>query len=136
MSIDYIGFIPLIVESIKEMQSTIEEQRKQIETLLNTGKTKADLRSAVSIEDADASGEAKLYDAPGASVAYVLPADYSAAHLQVYDIAGKLLKNIKLDNSAGRVELNGGETGSGALIYVLVVDGRKRDTLKKFINRQ
>lgn len=136
MSIDYIGFIPLIVESIKEMQSTIEEQRKQIETLLNAGKTKADLRSAVSTEDADASGEAKLYDAPGASVAYVLPADYSAAHLQVYDIAGKLLKNIKLDNSAGRVELNGGETGSGALIYVLVVDGRKRDTLKKFINRQ
>jgi hypothetical protein len=135
MSIDYIGFIPLIVESIKEMQSTIEEQRKQIETLLNAGKTKADLRSAVSTEDADAFGEAKLYDAPGASVAYVLPADYSAAHLQVYDIAGKLLKNIKLDNSAGRVELNGGETGYGAFIYALVVDGRKRDTLKKFINR-
>jgi hypothetical protein len=135
MSIDYIGFIPLIVESIKEMQATIEEQRKQIETLLNAGRTKADLRSAVSTEEADVLGEAKLYDAPGASVAYVLPADYSAAHLQVYDITGKLLKNIKLDNSAGRVDLNGGETGYGTFIYALVVDGRKRDTLKKFINR-
>ncbi|MDR3142443.1 MAG: tail fiber domain-containing protein [Tannerellaceae bacterium] len=137
MSIDYIGFIPLIVESIKQMQATIEEQRKQIEALLSmAGGTEADLRSAVSTGEADALGEAKLYDAPGASVAYVLPADYSAAHLQVYDIAGKLLKNLKLDNSAGRVDLNGGETGYGAFIYALVVDGRKRDTLKKFINRQ
>jgi hypothetical protein len=136
MSIDYIGFIPLIVESIKEMQATIEAQSKQIETLLGmTGGTKMDLRSAVSNEEVNALGEAKLYDAPGASAIYVLPADYSTAHLQVYDITGKLLKKIKLDNSANRVDLNSSETGYGTFIYALIVDGRKRDTLKKFINR-
>ena len=33
MSIDYIGFIPLIVESLKQMQQTIQDQQKEIETL-------------------------------------------------------------------------------------------------------
>jgi uncharacterized protein (DUF342 family) len=33
MSIDYIGFIPLIVESIKEMQQTIQQQNEVIDNL-------------------------------------------------------------------------------------------------------
>jgi hypothetical protein len=136
MSIDYIGFIPLIVESIKEMQGTIEEQSKQIETLLDMiGDAKTNLRSAVSIKETNALGEAKLYDAGNASVTYVLPVNYSTASLQVYDITGKLLKKIKLDNSSNRVDLNSGEIGFGTFIYTLIVDGQKRDTLKKFINR-
>ncbi|MDR0748337.1 MAG: tail fiber domain-containing protein [Tannerellaceae bacterium] len=136
MSIDYAGFIPLIVESIKEMQATIEAQSKQIETLLSaTGGINADFRSAVSTEEANTLGEGKLYDAPGASVIYALPADYSTADLLVYDITGKLLKKIKLDNSINRIDLNSSETGYGTFIYALVVDGRKHDTLKKYISR-
>ena len=30
MSIDYTGFIPLIVESLKQMQQTIQDQQKEI----------------------------------------------------------------------------------------------------------
>jgi hypothetical protein len=136
MSIDYIGFIPLIVESIKEMQGTIEEQSQQIETLQNMiGGTKADLRSGVSNEETNTLGEAKLYNAADASVSYVLPVNYSIAHLQVYDITGRLLKKIKLGNSTNRVDLDSSEIGYGTFFYTLIIDGQKRDTLKKHISR-
>jgi hypothetical protein len=136
MSIDYIGFIPLIVESIKEMQSTIEEQSKQIETLLGVvDGSKVDFRSNVSNEDINTVGEAKLYNAPDASVIYVLPINYSSAQLQIYDITGRLLKEVKLDNNTNTVNLNSSEIGYGTFIYTLIVDGQKRDTLKKHISR-
>lgn len=47
MSIDYIGFIPLIVESLKQMQQTIQDQQKEIETLqsLLPAETKSMFRS-------------------------------------------------------------------------------------------
>ena len=47
MSIDYTGFIPLIVESLKQMQQTIQDQQKEIEILqsLLPAETKSMFRS-------------------------------------------------------------------------------------------
>ena len=135
MSIDYIGFIPIIIESIKEMQSTIDAQQLQIEALLSMldNEKVAELRSATSMESITISDDTKLYDDSGASVSYRLPTNFSSANLQVFDITGKLLKTVKLDSGGNRMEINKNEIGLGTFIYVLLVDGQKRDTLKKYV---
>ncbi|RHO73857.1 tail fiber domain-containing protein [Parabacteroides sp. AF48-14] len=135
MSIDYIGFIPLIVESLKQMQQTIQDQQKEIETLqsLLPAETKSMLRSTSNEEVSVVEG-AKLFNRAGASVSYTLPAIFTAADLQVFDISGRLLKKVVLTGSNSIVEIDSSEIGYGTFIYALFVDGKKADILKKYIN--
>lgn len=134
-SIDYTGFIPLIVESLKEMQQTIQDQQNEIEnlrSLLPEG-TKSMLRST-STNNINVVEGAKLYNRAGTSVSYTLPSTFSNAYLQVFDIAGRILKKITLTTPNDIVEINPSEIGLGTFIYVLYVDGQKADMLKKIIN--
>lgn len=135
MSIDYTGFIPLIVESLKQMQQTIQDQQKEIETLqsLLPPETKSMFRSTSNEEVSVVEG-AKLYNRAGASVAYTLPATYNTADLKIFDISGKLLKKVVLTGNNSIVELEPSEIGLGTFIYTLFVDNKKADTLKKFVN--
>lgn len=135
MSIDYIGFIPLIVESLKQMQQTIQDQQKEIETLqsLLPPETKSMFRSTSNEEVSVVEG-AKLYNRAGASVAYTLPITFNTAHLKVFDISGRLLKKITLTGNSSIVDLNSSEIGYGTFIYTLFVDGKKADMLKKIVN--
>lgn len=133
-SIDYIGFIPLIVESLKEMQQTIQAQQNEIDLLqsLLPEESKSLLRST-STDNIVIEG-AKLYNRAGSSVSYTLPSTFANAYLQVFDIAGRILKKITLTTANDTVEINPTEIGLGTFIYVLYVDGQKADTLKKFVN--
>lgn len=134
-SIDYIGFIPLLVESINEMRLAIQEQQNEIEILqsLLSVETKSTMRSA-STGNTNLIEGAKLYNRAGTSVSYTLPSTFSNASLQVFDISGKIVKKITLTNTNDIVEINPTEIGYGTFVYVLYVDGQKADTLKKFVN--
>lgn len=106
MSIDYIGFIPLIVESIKEMQQTIQQQNEVIDNLqaLLSPEVQSQLRSnTTSTSNISAVDGAKLYNREGASVSYTLPATFVSASLQIFDVTGKPVKVIKLDNGSSNV---------------------------------
>ena len=134
-SIDYIGFIPLLVESINEMRLTIQEQQNEIEMLnsLLSVETKSTLRST-SAGNPNVIEGAKLYNGAGASVSYILPSTFSNAYLQVFDISGRMVKKITLTVANNVVEINPTEIGYGTFVYALYVDGQKADTLKKFVN--
>jgi len=134
-SIDYIGFIPLLVESINEMRLTIQEQQNEIEMLqsLLSVETKSTLRST-STGNPDMVEGAKLYNRAGASVSYTLPSTFSNAYLQVFDISGRVVKKITLTIANDIVDINPSEIGYGTFVYALYVDGQKADTLKKFVN--
>ena len=134
-SIDYIGFIPLLVESINEMRLTIQEQQNEIEMLqsLLSVETKSTLRST-STGNPDMVEGAKLYNRAGASVSYTLPSTFSNAYLQVFDISGRVVKKITLTIANDIEDINPSEIGYGTFVYALYVDGQKADTLKKFVN--
>ena len=132
------GFIPLIVESIKEMQQTIQQQNEVIDNLqaLLSPEVQSQLRSnTTSTSNISALDGAKLYNREGASVSYTLPATFVSASLQIFDVTGKPVKVIKLDNgSSNVVEVSRSELGYGTFIYTLFVDGKKADTLKKYVS--
>lgn len=134
-SIDYIGFIPLLVESINEMRLTIQEQQNEIEMLqsLLSVETKSTLRST-STDTPNVVEGAKLYNRAGTSVSYTLPSTFNDAYLQVFDISGKLIKKITLTVANDIVEINPAEIGYGTFVYALYVNGQKADVLKKFVN--
>ena len=139
MSVDYIGLIPIIVESIKEMQGTIEEQKAQIsqlQGLLSQAEAQAKTKSnQIQPTNISLSDEASLYNANGASVGYSLPQTVSTANLRIFDITGRMIKDVILDCKATMANINSAELGIGTFIYALYVNGQKADTLKKYINK-
>lgn len=137
MSIDYIGFIPLIVESIKEMQLTIQNQNEQIENLqrLLSGDPESKLRSSSTSNSTNMIEGAKLYNREGASVEYSLPSAFTTANIQVYDITGRMIKDFNLDKANNALNINPSEIGYGTFVYALFVDGRKADILKKIVTQ-
>lgn len=137
MSIDYIGFIPLIVESIKEMQLTIQNQNEQIENLqrLLSGDPESKLRSSSTSNSTNMIEGAKLYNREGASVSYSLPFAFTTANIQVYDITGRMIKDFNLDKTNNALNISPSEIGYGTFVYVLFVDGRKADILKKIVTQ-
>ena len=137
MSIDYIGFIPLIVESIKEMQLTIQNQNEQIENLqrLLSGDPESKLRSSSTSNSTNMIEGAKLYNREGASVSYSLPFAFTTANIQVYDITGRMIKDFNLDKTNNALNISPSEIGYGTFVYALFVDGRKADILKKIVTQ-
>ena len=133
MSIDYIGFIPILVESIKEMRNKIEEQELIIEKLQSKLLSEG---SSISISKSINSmlQNAKLYNKDMASVSYKIDMDFSTANLFIYNLSGQLLKNLELESPQSDIYIDRNELGIGTFIYVLIVDGKKVDTLKKHIN--
>ena len=49
--------------------------------------------------------------------------DHSKAHLNIYDISGKLVKSMDAP-ATGRVQLNGDELPAGTYDYTLLVNGK------------
>ena len=138
LSIDYIGFIPLIVESLKEMQQTITSQQEEIDQLRTviSGEAASQLQpKAASNNNASLLIGAKLYNQDGASISYSLPNSFTNASLHIFDVTGKFIRNLSLTTNNGFVEINPSEIGYGTFIYTLVVDGQKADTLKKYISK-
>lgn len=57
-----------------------------------------------------------------------------SASLQIFDVTGKPVKVIKLDNgSSNVVEVSRSELGYGTFIYTLC-GWKKADTLKKYVS--
>ena len=110
----------------KQIQAEID-RREAVQSQLRSNTTSTSNISALD--------GAKLYNREGASVSYTLPATFVSASLQIFDVTGKPVKVIKLDNgSSNVVEVSRSELGYGTFIYTLFVDGKKADTLKKYVS--
>jgi hypothetical protein len=87
------------------MQQTIQQQNEVIDNLqaLLSPEVQSQLRSnTTSTSNISAVDGAKLYNREGASVSYTLPATFVSASLQIFDVTGKPVKVIKLDNGSSK----------------------------------
>jgi hypothetical protein len=147
--VDYIGLIPVIVESIKEQQAIILAQAKKIKALESLQNGSLLLRSGVADDSATdmelitSENEAKaiLYqNAPNpfkeqTEIRYFLPQTIQQAYICIFDMQGKMLK--KLDASAGDniLTIQGSELQAGMYLYSLIADGKEMDTKKMILTK-
>ena len=122
--VNYDGMIPVLVESIKELQSIIETQGIEIKML----KEEQQSTSLINIEMLS---DVKLYQnnpnpfSENTIIRYYLPENVVSANIYIYDMNGRQLKNVILDQRGeGNVLINGGELNAGMYIYTMIADGQ------------
>ena len=152
LAIDYIGFIPVLVDGLTEQQNQIEQQQTRIEQLQNQiEQQKEQIASILKVvtqgKGAGYLGEAiesvpLLYqNAPNpfnqsTEIRFYLPRDVQNAHLYVSDVNGLRKKDYPLQiRESGSVTLSASMLEAGTYFYTLVCDGNPIDTKQMVLTK-
>ena len=130
-AVNYIGLIPVLIESIKEQQTTIEKLNDKI------GKLEAKSIGQLS----DATEAVLLQNTPNpfnesTSIEYKIPATATSASIIVYNMEGAQLKEYKINsNGAGSIQIKGSEFAAGMYLYALIVGNELIDTKRMILTK-
>lgn len=123
-------------ENIKQQQQSIADQQKIIDNLIERiNKLEAAGGTVTGNNTIDFAGVELEQNSPNpfnqtTTFRYKIP-DGSVARLNVYDVSGKLVKQMNAPAS-GRVQLSGNQLAAGTYVYTLLVNG-KVATSKKMV---
>ena len=129
LSINYIELIPLLIQSIQDLASQVEELQ---------GVSKRMMPSTITSSSEDM--QTILYQnnpnpfSLNTTIAYEIPTTASRATLYIYDMNGTQIKSIPIqDFGHNSVTLQGNSMKAGMYLYSLVVDGVVIDTKRMIL---
>lgn len=121
----------MLVNSIQEQQSIIENQNDRIEKLERMLEDILENQSSVLEADLESTYDSKLQqNVPNpfnseTSIAYSLANNVSNAELVIYNISGELIKEISIaERGEGKINLKASNLASGTYSYSLIADGK------------
>ena len=134
-SINYVEMIPLLVQSINELNAKIE--------VLEGQASEDSARKARSTTDiqASSSSQNKLYqNTPNpfkeqTVIRFSLADDVQNAAICIFDMTGKTVKKFPVSSGMESVSVGGYELGEGMFLYSLVVNGQEIDTKRMIISK-
>ncbi len=131
LSIDYTGFIPILVDAIQNLQSTVETQAATIEALQNKDHEAAPGNGSVV---ASLSQNRPNPFRTSTVISCVLPDEVSEAFLCVYDLNGnqKMRRDIPQRGSVD-ITIEGNTLTAGMYIYTLIADGMEIDSKRMIL---
>jgi len=156
LSVDYLGLIPIIVESIKEQQQIIDDQSKRIDELektvaklidnstLRASQENNTSNSYSSVNDilSEKSSKAVLYqNAPNpftneTKIQFYIPENVNTASLNIYDLQGKQLMQIPITQRGENLHvISGHHFSAGMYLYSLIVDRTFIDTKRMILTK-
>ena len=132
LSVDYIGFIPLLVDAYNELMVKVEEQEAVIAQLTQQ-KKRGDNPAALGGEATLAQNRPNPFSATTVIECY-LPSTVADASVYVYDLQGKQLLHLPVaDRGNTSVTVEARRLGAGMYVYALIADGREIDSKRMII---
>lgn len=140
MGIAYSELIPLLIKSIQELNTKVQEQEKIIAGLTDeNGRTSAD-ELEESLDSPGGSSKLELLqNTPNpfdqsTTIRYYLPEGTQKAQLFIYNIDGQQVRSMELtETGEGAMTITAGELGAGIYFYTLYADGEVSQTRKMIL---
>jgi hypothetical protein len=134
-AINYMEMIPLLVQSINELNAEIEILKGQAQE----GAVKA-ARTITSVEGTSLSNNVLYQNSPNpfkeqTTIRFSLADDVRDAAICIFDMTGKMLKKLPVSSGDSSVKVNGWELGEGMFLYTLLVNGQEIDTKRMVITK-
>ena len=132
LSLDYTGFIPILVDAVQHLQATVEEQAQIIEALRNPG-------SETDNGDAETVVASLSQNRPNpfrdtTVINCVIPEQTSDAFLCIYDLNGNQKMRINIaDRGEVSITIEGNRLTAGMYIYTLIADGIEIDSKRMIL---
>ena len=129
LSIDYIGIIPLLIQTLKEQNARIEQLEKADNAVAFKAKAAGQGEQAAALYQNTPNPFTQSTE-----IKYYLPVSVSAAALCIYDLNGKQLKQIRLtERGDGSQIISGSEFAAGMYLYALIADGKEVDVKRMIL---
>ncbi|MDD4636906.1 MAG: tail fiber domain-containing protein [Bacteroidales bacterium] len=136
LSVDYVGLVPLLIQSIKEMKAEIEDLKSSDASRSIANEESETIQSNTLTENLTP----VLYQntpnpfSQQTEIKYFIPANTKTAFLCIYDLQGKQLKQIALGERGeeGAQTTLGSEFAAGIYLYGLIADAKQID-LKRMV---
>ena len=142
LSIDYNGFIPLLVDAYKEMKETATELKAKVaeqETMI-ASLTGRKVKGTASIDDIDSEEAIVLMQnrpnpfKDSTEIRCHLPETVSDAFICIYDLNGRQQMRLSIaDRGDVAVTVSGSYLQPGIYIYSLIADGQEADTKRMIL---
>ena len=138
-SINYMEMIPLLVQSINELQAQIKEQQVVINSLTDNDYLKK-APAVTGLKLPAATSQAVLYqNTPNpfterTEIRFSLPDGTASAAICIFDMSGKMLRQIPISSGMQSVTVAGYELSAGMYLYSLVVGGQEVDTKRMILS--
>jgi hypothetical protein len=133
--LNYIGFIALLTEAVKEQQKQIEELKTLVENSSVTNPNGENQKTINSVNLADIQSIILDQNVPNpfaeqTTISYTLTKGVQKAQMLFYNEEGKLINSSELKTTAGKGQLNvfANDLSNGIYTYTLVVDGKIIDS--------
>lgn len=133
--INYVEMIPLLVQSINELNEKIEVLQGE-----SSGRAKAAVRSTTGVDGSSISQNKLYQNTPNpfketTTIRFTLAADTRDAYICIFDMAGKPVKKLPISSGTDSISFGGYEIGEGMFLYSLIVNGQEIDTKRMIITK-
>ncbi|MBO7045925.1 MAG: T9SS type A sorting domain-containing protein [Prevotella sp.] len=133
--INYVEMIPLLVQSINELNAKIEVLEGQ-----TSDGTARKARSTTDIQGSAASQNILYQNTPNpfreqTIIRFSLADDVQNAAICIFDMTGKTIKKMPISSGMESVSVGGYELGEGMFLYSLIVNGQEIDTKRMIISK-
>lgn len=140
-SIRYAEFVVPLVKAVQELSAKLQEQQEVHQREIFALKQQLGINTN-DVNDLQANSNAVLFQnnpnpfSFDTEIKMTLPEATRQAHLTVYNMEGKQLKNIQInDRNNTSVKISGSELPAGMYLYALIVDGKVVDTKRLVLTR-
>ena len=136
VSINYIEMIPVLVQSINELQAEIKQLKES-----SAEKNAKSLPYATSINTVDETVLSLSQNTPNpfsetTSIEVSVPTDIKTANIIIFDMSGKQVQKLDVkERGVSRVTVIGSGLAEGMYIYSLVADGKVVGTKKMILTK-
>lgn len=133
LAVNYIELVPILIRSVQELKAKLDDLQGTSEALI----TKA---STTGINGMTAEGNILYQNTPNpfkeqTIIRFRLADNVQNAAICIFDMTGKLLRNLPISSGMESVSVYGYELGEGLYLYSLVVNGQEIDTKKMIITK-
>lgn len=135
LAVNYDGFIPILIEAVKEQQFLIEHLQQELDSLKPDTHKKSSLASDV-LNEVNNNSSFLMQNQPNpfsedTKIRFWIQPGARQSNLYIYNLQGKQIRSYDIDEPGNSsIIIYGSELDAGIYLYALIVDGFEIDTKK------
>ena len=135
LSVNYIELVPILIRSLQELQQQLNELRGEQQGAIVQARQTSAVSKTLTTSTASLHPNTPNPFTERTTISFTLPDDAKNAYIYIFDMQGKMMKQLPVSPSMQSVTINGYELQAGLYLYSLVINGQEIDTKRMILSK-